>query len=79
MTFMVLEVRDSFQHPGASAKYSHATHPAETRGRPGQVVQGITRTFSIVEAPAIEVCVIILYGKHTLAVEPELLKPRPHI
>jgi len=44
MTFMLLEVRYSFQHPGASAKYSHVTHPAETRGRLGHVVQGAART-----------------------------------
>jgi hypothetical protein len=30
MTFILLEVRDSFQHPGASAKYTHVTVTAET-------------------------------------------------
>lgn len=53
--------------------------PCGDFGRLGHVVQGTTRTFSIVEAPAVEVCVIILYGQFTLAVEPELLKPGPHI
>lgn len=53
--------------------------PCGDFGRLGHVVQGITRTFSIVEAPAVELCVTVLYGQLTLAVEPELLKPGSHI
>jgi hypothetical protein len=30
MTFILAEVRDSFQHPGASAKYTHVAVVAET-------------------------------------------------
>jgi hypothetical protein len=30
MTFILLEVRGSFQHPGTSAKYNHVAVTAET-------------------------------------------------
>jgi hypothetical protein len=43
MTFILLEVRDSFQNPGALAKYTHVTVVAETVTDLGILHSGVSQ------------------------------------
>jgi hypothetical protein len=78
MTIMLLGVRYSFQHPGASAKYSHVTITVETT-TDFDILYWEPHVLSALSTLLLSKSVIVLYGKLTLAVEPELLKPGPQI
>lgn len=69
MTFILLEVRDSFQYQRASAKYTLVTVTAETLAE-----LGILCTRHRVPLTSSKLLVsktmIVFYGKPSLAVEP---------
>jgi hypothetical protein len=75
---MLLGVRCSFLQPGTSAKYSHVTFTAETT-TDFDILCWEPHVPSALSTLLLSKSVIIRCGKLTLVVEPELLKPGPHI
>jgi hypothetical protein len=49
MTVILVEVRDSFQHPGASAKYTHVAFVAETVADLGVLCSSVSQPVGGVE------------------------------
>jgi hypothetical protein len=79
MTFMLLEVRDSFQHPGASAKYSHVTVPAETSVDLGIVYRKPHVPSALSQLLAIEICDYIVWATHFVSGSPTAKTRTPHL
>jgi len=79
MAFMLLEVRDSFQHPGASAKYSHVTVPAETSADFGVLYRKPHVPSALSQLLAIEVCDCIIRATHFVSGSRTAKTRTPHL